>query len=127
MELICKLKDLYKVLYTYEKFFSEGTGLTINEAALLCCLKDGIPKSANELCHFIGLSGSRVSRIIPSMERKGFISREMGSSDKRQMIFSLTESGKKKASDMQSHKIDLSELLQQINPVIEELNTSIKK
>ncbi|WP_298653602.1 winged helix DNA-binding protein [uncultured Proteiniphilum sp.] len=114
MELICRLKDIYKTLYAYEKQFSEQTGITINEGALLCCLKDDKPKSANELCDFIGLSGSRVSRIIHTMEEKGFILREIGASDKRQMIFTLTDSGRKKIKEMKKHNIDIDSLLAQL-------------
>lgn len=120
MESICRLKDMYKILYAYEKQFSEETGITINEGALLCCLKDGIPKSANELCDFIGLSGSRVSRIIHSIEEKGYILREMGVSDKRQMIFTLTDAGKKKIKEMRKYPIDVAALVHKLTSVIQE-------
>lgn len=111
MEEICRIKDIYKALYTYEKQFLKLTGITINEGALLCCLKENKPKSANELRDFIGLSNSRVSRIIQGMEEKGFISRVMGVSDKRQMFFSLTDGGKKKVKEMAKHEINADSLL----------------
>lgn len=114
MEPICKLKDIYKALYTFEKSFAEKHGITINEGMLLCCLKDGKPKSANELCEFIGLSNSRVSRVINTVESKGYMSREMGVEDKRQMIFTLTDLGIQKTKEMQSEGIDFSELNAQL-------------
>lgn len=110
MEPICKLKDIYKALYNFEKRFAEANGITINEGMLLCCLKDGKPRSANELCDFVGLSNSRVSRVITTVEDKGYIVREMGIADKRQMIFTLTESGKQKTKEMQVQGMDFSEL-----------------
>ena len=110
MEPICKLKDIYKALYNFEKRFAEANGITINEGMLLCCLKDGKPRSANELCDFVGLSNSRVSRVITTVEDKGYIVREMGTSDKRQMIFTLTDSGKQKTKEMQAQGMDFSEL-----------------
>ncbi|WP_029903222.1 MarR family winged helix-turn-helix transcriptional regulator [Prevotella sp. 10(H)] len=119
MEQICKLKDMYKALYNFEKEFSEKNGITINEGMLLCCLKNGERKSANELCEFVGLSNSRVSRVINTVEEKGYISREMGSNDKRQMIFTLTESGKKKTEEMQIEKIDFSQLISLISKLQE--------
>lgn len=119
MEPICRLKDIYKALYSYEKQFAEETGITINEAALLCCLKDDKPKSANELSDFIDLSGSRVSRIIHAMEEKGFISREIGSSDKRQMIFTLTNAGREKIIEMGSFIIDVNSLMKKLNAIAE--------
>lgn len=119
MEPICKLKDVYKALYNFEKEFAETNGITINEGMLLCCLKDGKPKSANELCEFVGLSNSRVSRIINTVEEKGYIVREMGITDKRQMIFSLTESGKQKTKEMQAKGMDLSKLASQLLKMLE--------
>lgn len=119
MELICKLKDIYKALYDFEKKFAEANEITINEGMLLCCLKDGKPKSANELCEFVGLSNSRVSRVINTVESKGYIKREMGTIDKRQMIFTLTDSGKKKTKEMQAKDFDFSELVSMISKVKE--------
>lgn len=111
MEEICKLKDIYKMLYKFEKEFAENNGITINEGMLLCCLKDGKPKTAADLCEFIGLSNSRVSKVIFSIEEKGYINREMGKIDKRQMIFSLTKEGKNKIKEMKSHSIDFNYLV----------------
>lgn len=119
MEPICKLKDIYKALYNFEKNFSEKYGITINEGMLLCCLKEGKPKSANELCDFVGLSNSRVSRVINTVETKGYISREVGAIDKRQMIFSLTSLGEQKTKEMQSRGIDFSELNTQLAKFLE--------
>lgn len=120
MELICRLKDIYKTLYAYEKQFAEEAGITINEGALLCCMKDGKPKSANELADFIGLSGSRVSRIIHTMEEKGFVFREIGVLDKRQMIFTLTDVGRAKIKEMQSFNVDVHSLMSQLKSIAEE-------
>ncbi|MDU1891832.1 MAG: MarR family transcriptional regulator [Dysgonomonas sp.] len=119
MEPICKLKDIYKALYNFEKEFAESNGITINEGMLLCCLKDGKPKSANELCDFVGLSNSRVSRVINTVEQKGYIIRQMGTTDKRQMIFTLTDLGKQKTKEMQDKNINLSELATQLSKMLE--------
>ena len=118
MEPICKLKDIYKALYNFEKEFADKNSITINEGMLLCCLKDGEPKSANELCDFIGLSNSRVSRIINTVEAKGYISRQMGATDKRQMIFTLTELGKQKTKEMQKQNINLSGLARHLTELL---------
>ena len=56
MEPICAIKDIYKILYQFEKNFSEVHAITINEAMLLCCLKDNEAKSAGMICDYIGLS-----------------------------------------------------------------------
>lgn len=110
MEPICRLKDLYRALYGFEKEFLERNGITINEGMILCCLKDGKSKSANELCEFVGLSNSRVSRVINTVETKGFIVRKMGLVDKRQMIFTLTKSGKAKVQEMLKQDLNLKQI-----------------
>ena len=58
MEPICAIKDIYKILYQFEKNFSEVHAITINEAMLLCCLKDNEAKSAGGLS-----AGTSIKRI----------------------------------------------------------------
>lgn len=119
METICKIKDIYKALYHFEKEFADNNGITINEGMVLCCLKNNEPKSANELCDYVGLSNSRVSRVINTVEAKGYIKRHMGTKDKRQMIFTLTDLGKQKITEMLSKDLDISALASQINKLTE--------
>lgn len=114
MELICKIKDIYKALYLFEKNFVEKFSMTINEAMLLCCMKDGKPHSAYEIAEFIGLSNSRVSKIIMSVEEKGWIIREIGVEDKRKMIFSLSAEGEKIVKQMRQQSIPLDSILSKL-------------
>ena len=46
METICAIKDIYKTLYQFEKSFADKNDITINEAMILCCLKDNPALSA---------------------------------------------------------------------------------
>ncbi len=62
MEPICAIKDIYKILVPVREKFSEVHAITINEAMLLCCLKDNEAKSAGMICDYIGLSNSRSQR-----------------------------------------------------------------
>lgn len=118
MEPICKLKDIYKVLYNFEKDFQKFSGITINEGMVLCCMKDGKNKTANELCEFIGLSNSRVSKVIVAVEEKGYITRQIGEQDKRQMIFSLTTEGKEKIKEMRGDQGGFDQLFAHIGKLI---------
>ena len=89
MESICAIKDIYKALYQFEKTFAEVHDITINEAMLLCCLKDGETKSAGMICEYIGLSNSRVSKVITAVENKGYIRRNINKNDKRQYFINF--------------------------------------
>jgi len=111
MEDICVVKEIYRTLYQFEKDFLSSHNISINEAIVLCCLKNGEEKSAGEICEFVGLSNSRVSKVLCSVEDRGYIQRKLGSSDRRQMFFSLTESGKKKLEEMKNKSLHLSELM----------------
>lgn len=119
METICLLKDIYKALYSFEKEFASKNGITINEGMLLCCLKEGEAKTASDLHDFIGLSNSRISRIITTVENKNYIKRKMGQIDKRQMIFTLTKEGETKIKEMQSQDINFETLKEKIRKLIE--------
>lgn len=115
MEPICALKDLYKVLYQFEREFQDSFSLTINEAMLLCCLKEGDSKTAGAICDYIDLSNSRVSKVITSVENKGLIRRSISKTDKRQMLFTLTAKGKEKVSQMQSADLSIKELYDKLS------------
>ncbi|MDL2227773.1 MarR family transcriptional regulator [Odoribacter sp. OttesenSCG-928-L07] len=114
MEIICQIKDVYKSLYSFEKEFVKKFGMTINEAMLLCIMKDNLPHSAYEIAEFIGLSNSRVSKIIMSVEERGWIIREIGTEDKRKMIFFLSKEGKKVVETMKKQPIPLDDVLSKL-------------
>ncbi|MDL2257196.1 MarR family transcriptional regulator [Bacteroidales bacterium OttesenSCG-928-I14] len=114
MESICQIKNIYKALYSFEKEFAKMFEMTINEAMLLCCMKDRQPHSAYEIAEFIGLSNSRVSKIITSVEEKGWIRREIGIEDKRKMIFSLSEEGERIVETMNKQSIPLDDVLSKL-------------
>ncbi len=110
MEPICAIKDLYKTLYQFERGFSQKNGLTINEAMVLCCLKDGVARTAGALSDFVGLSNSRVSRVINDMETRGLLLRLLNPADRRQMLFTLTDQGRERVEALHGGQKDLEEL-----------------
>ena len=91
---ICKLRDLYRAISALERRFERLYDLNINEAMLLCILRESTPSNA--------------SKVIASVERLGFVSRTRCKQDKRQMYFSLTAAGSERLAAMQCEEIDLS-------------------
>lgn len=120
MEPICIIKEIYKTLYQFEKSFAEAHDITINEAMLLCCLKSGEARSAGSICEYIGLSSSRVSKVITAVENKGYIRRDINRDDKRQMFFSLTDEGMEKARSMQRSELHFTELFDRLRDLAQE-------
>lgn len=119
MESICVIKDIYKTLYQFEKAFADVHQITINEAMLLCCLKDGEAKSAGMISEYIGLSNSRVSKVITAVENKEFIRRTINKNDKRQMFFSLTPKGKEKIRQMMNAELRFDGLFGKLQQCME--------
>lgn len=110
MEPICAIKDLYKTLYHFEREFRRKNGLTINEAMVLCCLKDGAVRTAGALSEFLGLSKPRVSKVLNTMETNGLVLRLLNPADRRQMLFSLTGQGRRRADELHGCQSDLEAL-----------------
>lgn len=119
MESILKLKDIYNALYDFEKQYAEINKITINEAIILYALNDDKPKAANKLYDYVGLSQSRVSRILADIEKKGYITRRLGTKDKRNILFSLTSKGMEKSKEITKQRINFSKLIEQITKLSE--------
>lgn len=121
METICALKEVYKALYQYEKQFIDVYAITINEAMLLCCMKDGKAHTAGEICEYIGISLSRASKIITAMEQKSYIKRTIGKDDKRKMLFKLSESGKEKMTSMRQQQLETDTLCRSLQEFLKQV------
>lgn len=102
MESICKIKNIYNIFYGFEKDFFKKNGMTLNESIILYSLAGKESCSAGDLSSSIGLTNSRASRIIIGVEEKGYVIRKMGKADKRQVFFTLTNSGKQKLAEIQN-------------------------
>ncbi len=98
---LCRIRDIQKALQTYEQEFVKATGLTLKEGMLLCCLNEG-ECNAGELAEQIDLTCSNCSKVISAAEKKGLVERHFGLTDKRQIRFSLTSSGKAKVKFMKT-------------------------
>ncbi len=113
MECICVMKDIYKAISSFEERFLRTFGLCINEAMVLCSLESK-QLSSSEIAELAGLKFSHTSKVIRSLENKGYIVRAIGASDKRYMLFYLSQSGKEKVRDMQLNALEIPDLLQPI-------------
>ncbi len=113
MECICIIKDIYRAISDFEEKFDNSFGICINEGLVLCSLKDK-QLSSSEIAEHAGLKLSHASKLIKSVEDKGYINRSIGNSDKRYMNFELSEKGIEMLAKIQSNPLDIPELLQPI-------------
>ncbi|MBP7865580.1 MAG: winged helix DNA-binding protein [Acidobacteria bacterium] len=100
-EKLCRMKDLFRRMYAFEAELQKEWGLSLNEAMALCTLSGGT-RNAGEVAAEVGLSESRMSRVLGSLESKGFIHRDVSHDDKRVMLFSLTPAGREKLDGIQA-------------------------
>lgn len=96
----------------YESYFTKRFGMCLNEGMVLCAIsKTKKPLSSGEIASMLGLSPSNASKVIASVEKKGFLERSLGSADKRQMYFSLSGAGEGKLRAINYGKMELPETL----------------
>ena len=110
-QIICKVRDINRAIADLERQFSQRFDVNINEAMLLCTLKEKGELSSGAIAEALGLSASNASKVIASSEKKNLISRNLCKEDKRQMFFSLTPIGKEKIETMRNEQIDIPEIL----------------
>ncbi len=115
---LCSVRDIYRAIGEFEQQFFDQFQLSFNEAMALCMLLEG-NLSSGELAERLGLSNSNASKVIRSVEQKGFIKRILGDIDRRQMYFGLTAKGKKRIEAIKTAEIRFPSLL---NDLIAEFN-----
>ena len=109
MENICRLRKIFSVVYRLERNIKKKLGITANEAMVLCLLTS-TDLSAGQLAKSMGVSESRMSKVIESLERNRYIVRKIDERDKRRMIFSITEEGRKKAEEFNNLNLDIPDI-----------------
>ncbi|HNX06593.1 MAG TPA: winged helix DNA-binding protein [Bacteroidales bacterium] len=106
MECLCKIKSVFKKIHEFEQQLQTGHNVTINEAMVICCLSES-RKSSGGIAKDTEISLSRTSRVLLSLEQKGYIKRSLGDKDKRKMMFVLTPAGKMKLAEINSLHVSL--------------------
>lgn len=115
MNDICIIKELYMILYKFEKDFLNRNHISINEAMVLCFLKDKKSKKAGEIKEYVGLSNSRMSKVLSEMEEKKLIERKYDSADKRVMLFIIKREGISKMEEINNNPMNLRELINRVS------------
>lgn len=117
MEILCRIRDVYRLINDFETDFSKIFGLNLNEAMLLCSLRKYNHCSSGEIAIMLGLSQSNASKVIASAEKKGLLERSSGSEDKRQMFFQLTDDGKEAIDKIHCKDVDMLKLIENIQAI----------
>ena len=59
----------------------------------------------------LGLTPSNTSKVLRTVDVNGYVNRELGTNDKRQMYFALTEKGRGLLGSINCEEIETPELL----------------
>ncbi|MDD4149983.1 MAG: MarR family transcriptional regulator [Bacteroidales bacterium] len=106
MENLCKIKEVFKKIHQFEQKLNNDINITINEAMVICSLHETI-KCSGDISADTGISTSRTSRVLLTLEQKGYITRSFNDTDKRKMMFELTAEGVKKKIEITGIEFNL--------------------
>ena len=115
---------------------AERLNLTVAEFRLLQSMRNNKVLPAGELAKRIGVSSSRLTRILDGLVAKGFVCREVGKKDRRVVDVMLTAGGEKVQAELktiylQSHQeiVDLlpPEAEESVIFAIEKLGDAMKE
>ncbi len=110
---LCALKDILRSITQLEEAIQETYHVSLTEAMVLCAI-DGGCRYAHDLADDVGLSPSRLSRIIASLERKGLLEREQNRADRRHWQNQPTAKGREIVLQMKTEGIDIPPALESI-------------
>lgn len=111
IKCICVMREVMKALADFENALMEAHSVSLNEAMVLCAVGNS-PATASFVAEQTGLRPSHTSKVVASLEDKGFITRELGKQDKRQICLSLTNAGKEALLRIKAYSFDIPEVLQ---------------
>ncbi|MDD2583400.1 MAG: winged helix DNA-binding protein [Bacteroidales bacterium] len=107
MKKLCAIRDICRALGVFESDFLKEHDISLNEGMILCSLKES-RLSSGEIAKQINLTCSNTSKLIRTIEERGYIERVLGEEDRRQMYFSLTSSGLEKVKKIEDDSTPLT-------------------
>ena len=111
MDKLCKITDIQRLVNQYEIEFEKLHGLCLNEGMALCSLTKKHKLSSGELSETLGLTHSNTSKVIASVERKGYVERVIGQEDKRHMYFTITAKGREALERIHKKELEIPDAL----------------
>ena len=95
-----ELLDLSLLCRKADRLVAEGSGLSVDEVHCLTLVSTKDPLSVKKLREYLGLSPTRISKILRSLEENGFIHRELSTNDRRVEHVLLTQKGKEMVDEL---------------------------
>lgn len=104
---LCAIRSLKQFLDEIEQHIRANASVALNEAYCLCAIEEGTTEPS-QLARLIGLSPSRLSRILESLESKHLLRRNIADHDRRAIVVSLTDLGKETIQNIHNLNLPLT-------------------
>jgi MarR family transcriptional regulator, 2-MHQ and catechol-resistance regulon repressor len=115
------LSDLVRVYQFRDRDTICCHDISVTQCYALEALVRSGPRTLNELASELYLDKSTASRVVSTLERKGYITRQTHPQDRRAILIDLTSSGKKLCGTIQAELIeDTRKLLADFEPAVRE-------
>jgi DNA-binding MarR family transcriptional regulator len=108
---LCAIRKLQTSLRYFEDQLKQQTGLSFNDALLLCAVNKGICEPS-ALAKELELSPSRLTRILDSLENRKLVQRTLSIMDRRSLTVALTEAGSEMVKTYRCSELNLPSELQ---------------
>lgn len=111
-----------------EERLAQQFGISVPEFRTLRVFRSDPQLHVKELIERVNLSGSRLSRILESLEEKGFLTRSIDPDDRRGIVVTLTKKGSTMSKNLEERYVQIhEEILEGIpnelhEPLIQGLN-----
>ena len=95
--------------------------ISVTQCYALEALVNSGPRTLNELAAQLFLDKSTASRVVTTLERKGYITRQTHPQDRRAILIDITTPGRKLVGTIQTELIDETrKLLEDFEPAVRE-------
>lgn len=99
--------NLLKKCHEKEERLASQFKITVPEFRCLRMFRDEPQLPVRSLLERVELSGSRLSRILESLEDKGFVNRKLDTSDRRSILVALTKKGKSLTAELEQRFLEI--------------------
>jgi MarR family 2-MHQ and catechol resistance regulon transcriptional repressor len=115
------LSDLVRVYQFRDRDTICCHDISVTQCYALEALVDSGPRTLNELAARLFLDKSTASRVVGTLERKGYITRQTHPQDRRAILIDVTKAGRKLCGTIQGELIDETrKLLDDFEPAVRE-------
>lgn len=92
-----------------EERLAQQFGISVPEFRTLRVFRSDPQLHVKELIERVNLSGSRLSRILESLEEKGFLTRSIDPDDRRGIVVRLTKKGSTMSNNLEKRYVQIHE------------------